>query len=137
MKTTRSVTESVATVLGKIKSIYISIYRIRFPIMIQSQIDSKAETHALSCLYRLVSSESMALFNTYNKVVQSEGDVMTIQLAASFITTNESTTPRHRITEQKYLPQQLANLDLFAFDASSQENFAVNSMKMGYQSRDT
>ena len=137
MKTTRSVTESVATVLGRIKSIYISIYRIRFPIMIQSQIDNKAETHALSCLYRLVSSESMTLFNQYNKVVQSEGDVMTIQLAASFITTNESTTPRHRITEQKYLPQQLANLDLFAFDASSQENFAVNSMKMGYQNRDT
>lgn len=62
---------------------------------------------------------------------------MTIQLASSFITTNESTTPRHRITEQKYLPQNLANLDLFAFDASSQENFAINTMKMGYKNRDT
>ena len=62
---------------------------------------------------------------------------MTISLAASFITTNEATTPRHRITEQKYLPQQLANLDLFTFDASNQTDFAVNSMRMGYQNRDT
>ena len=36
MKTTRSITESVATVLGRIKSIYVSIYRIRFPILVQS-----------------------------------------------------------------------------------------------------
>ena len=137
MKTTRSITESVATVLGRIKSIYVSIYRIRFPILVQSEIDRKSETHALSCLYRLVSPESMTLFNQYNKVVQSEGDVMTISLAASFITTNEATTPRHRITEQKYLPQQLANPDLFTFDASNQADFAVNSMKMGYPNRDT
>ena len=135
MKTSRSVNESVATVLGKIKSIYISIYRIRFPLMIQSQIDKKAETHSLSCLHCLVTGESMKLFNTYNKVVQSEGDVMTIQLASSFITSNESTTPRHRITEQKYLPQNLANLDLFAFDASSQETCAINKMKMGYDNK--
>ena len=31
----------------------------------------------------------------------------------------------------------LANLDLFAFDASSQENFGINAMKMGYKNRDT
>ena len=108
MKTTISVTESLATVLGRIKSIYVSIYRIRFPILIHYEIDRKAETHALSCLYRLVSADSMTLFNQYNKVVQSEGDKMTIALSAAFITTNEATTPRHRITEQKYLPQQLA-----------------------------
>ena len=54
MKTTRSTTESVATVLGRIKSIYVSIYRIRFPNLIQSEIDRKAETHSLGCLYRLV-----------------------------------------------------------------------------------
>ena len=62
---------------------------------------------------------------------------MTIQLASSFITSKESTTPRHRITEQKYLPQNLANLDLYAFDASSQETCAINKMKMGYDNKNT
>ena len=99
MKTTRSTTESVATVLGRIKSIYVSIYRIRFPNLIQSKIDKKAESHALTCLYRLVSPDSMMLFNQYNKVVQSEGDKMSIALAAAFIATNEATTSKHRITE--------------------------------------
>ena len=79
----------------------------------------------------------MTLFNQYNKVVQSEGDKMTIALAAAFIATNEATTSKHRITEQKYLPPQLANLDLFSFDSSNQAEFAVNSMRMGYQNRDT
>ena len=79
----------------------------------------------------------MTLFNQYNKVVQSEGDKMTIALAAAFIATNEATTSKRRITEQKYLPPQLANLDLFSFDSSNQAEFAVNSMRMGYQNRDT
>ena len=137
MKTSRGINESVATILGKIKSLYMSIYRIRFPLMIQSQIEKKAETHSLSCLHCLVSSDSMKLFNSYNKVVQAEGDTMTIQLASSFITSNESTSPRHRITEQKYLPQNLANLDLYAFEAVGQETCAINRTKMGYDNKST
>ena len=134
MKTTRSTTESVATVLGRIKPIYVSIYRIHFPNLIQSEIDRKSESHSLSCLYRLVSADSMALFNQYNKVVQSEGDKMSIALAAAFIATNEATTAKHRIIEQKYLPPQLANLDLYSFDSSNQAEFVVNSMR--FKNRD-
>ena len=62
---------------------------------------------------------------------------MTIALAASFIATNEATTSKHRITEQKYLPPQLANLDLYSFDSSNQAEFVVSSMRMGYPNRDT
>ena len=73
MKITRSTTESVATVLGTIKSIYVFIYRIRFPNLDQVAIDRKCESHALSCLHRLISTESNNLFQQYHKVILAEG----------------------------------------------------------------
>ena len=116
--------------LGRIKSIYVSIYRIRFPNLDQGAIDRKCESHPLSCLHRLVSTESNTLFQQYHKVVLSEGDVMTTALASSFIATTEATTSKNRISEQKCLPPQMSNLDLHSFDASNLSEIVVSSTKL-------
>ena len=135
MKITRGTTESVATVLGRIKSIYVSIYWIRFPNLDQMSIYRKCECHALSCLHRLISTESNNLFNQYHKVVLAEGDVMTTALASSFIATSEATTAKNRIMETKYLPPQMSNLDLHSFDVSNPSEIVVSSTK--FQNKET
>ena len=72
--------ESIATVLGKIKSLYIRVDRIRFLDMVQQIIERKSDTQALNCIYKLVSPETNTLFQKYFRVGTGEGDKMTIEL---------------------------------------------------------
>ena len=60
---------------------------------------------------------------------------MTTALASSFIATTEATTAKNRISEQKYLPPQMSNLDLHSFDASNLSEIVVSSTK--FQNKET
>ena len=111
MKIHRTPDESIATVLGRIKTLYISIYRIRYPMMDQATIDKISEVHTLT-------PETNTLFQQYYRVVLGEGDNMTTGLASSFIGTSEATSSKNRNYATHQLPTSLANLDLFSFDSS-------------------
>ena len=54
MKIKRAPDESLATVIGRIKTLYISLYRIRYPTMDQASIDKRCEEHTLNTIDKLV-----------------------------------------------------------------------------------
>ena len=108
MKICRTPKDSIPTILGKIKTLYISIYRIKYPEL----VERKSDVHSMNCIQKLLAPEMYNLYQKYYRLVLAEGDVMTTEMLSAFIRMTEATTAKHRITTTMYLPLNLANLDL-------------------------
>ena len=102
--------------------------------MNQEVIDARSTTHSLACLSYLVSGDTYNLFLKYHKLVQSECDTMTVEMACNFVASNEATNPSHAVTTVRSLPANCSNLDLSTFDNTSISDVLIHTTRANFRS---